>query len=118
MEQMTWEEFLKRAETRIYSLYKKKEYTPYELKECFEDETTTEYVADVKIVQAVTLPDKEIMIVTRAVWMEDVRDENNCLIQWELKESEIINYFRFNEITLSDITDIETYSWRSDDTDN
>ena len=114
MEQMSWKEFLEQANTRIYSLYKKKEYTPYELKECFTDETTSEYVSDVKIEQSITLPNGDLLLGTRTVWMEDVRDENYCLVGWELKKSERVEYFRFNEISLTDVTDTEEYSLRGD----
>ena len=78
----------------------KKVFTPYESEQKFMDELTTEDLGDYIILEAIELPDKDVLLGCKGTWDEDVRDEDNDLLYVDTKFSGIIEYFKLSEIDL------------------
>lgn len=78
----------------------KKLFTPYEIEQKFMDELTTEDLGDYIILEAIELPDKDVLLGCKGVWKEDVRDENNSLLYVDTIFSDFTEYFKLSEIDL------------------
>lgn len=92
---------------KIFMIERKKSlFTPYEQNEKFVDDSVWETVSEsAKIVEAIELPNKDVLLGFRSIWYEDVRDDDNSLIDVRLKQSEFIDYYPLSEIKLTDISD-------------
>lgn len=78
----------------------KKMFTPYELDKNFIDESSTEEMGDYIIVEAIELPNKDVLLGCKGTWKEDVRDDENTLLYVDTKVSDFIEYFKLSEIDL------------------
>jgi len=88
----TWLE--QHTEDKIFSVWSKKEV---------EEEDAAYSLGDYIIVEAVYLPDNDILLGLRACWANDVRDEiNNCLLNIETEYSSMVEYHKLSEIMLKD----------------
>lgn len=94
-------------EEKIFRIYRRKDvFTPYEQEKKFMDETVWECVSEsAKIVEAIELPNKDTLLGFRNIWNEDVRDDNNTLIDTKLVQSSFIDYYPLSEIQLTDISE-------------
>lgn len=91
---------------KIFIIRRKKHtFTPFEQDKKYSDEDTWEQVTDgAKIVEAIELPNRDVLLGFKDVWTEDVRDENNSLIDTKQVVSQHIDYYLLSEIELTDIT--------------
>lgn len=78
----------------------KKVFTPYEIEQKFIDESTVENLGDYIIVEAIELPNKDVLLGCKYAWKEDVRDDDNSLEYVDTKFTGIIEYFKLSEIDL------------------
>lgn len=95
---------------KIWGVYVYKRYTPYEIENKFSDQQNEEYTGDFRIVSAIELPNTDIFLGCKRIWVEDKYDENNDLYDSELGLAEEIEYFKLSDIScLVDKTDSEEY---------
>ena len=89
----TWLE--QHTDEKIFSVFPKREP---------EDEEDVVYaLGDYVIVEAVYLPDNDILLGLKACWANEVRDEiNNCLLNIEIEYSDMIEYHKLSEVFLKD----------------
>lgn len=83
-------------EEKVFKIHRRKDvFTPYEQTEKFIDETTWELVSEsAKIVEAIELPNKDMLLGFRDVWYEND----------ELITSSFIDYYPLSEINLKDVS--------------
>lgn len=94
-------------EEKVFMIHRRKTiFTPYEQEKKFLDEEIWECVSEsARVVEAIELPNKDTLLGFRDIWYEDVRDENNCLIETRLTKSSFIDYYPLSEIQLTDISE-------------
>lgn len=92
---------------KIFSVYRRKTiFTPYEQDKKFSDETVWEQVTNAaKIVEAIILPNNDVMLGFRDVWYDDVRDDDGNQINMPIEENSFIDYYPLSEIKLTDISE-------------
>lgn len=95
---------------KIWGVYVYKRFTPYEQEHQFSDQQTEEHIGDFRLVSAFELPNKDVMIGLRRVWVEDKYDENNKTYESELGVADEVKYIKVSDISsLVDKTESEEY---------
>ena len=112
MEFMTdWETFmLDFADEKIFRVSQvKKVFTPYEQEQKFTDEQHTETLGDYRIASSIELPNKELLVGLRPVYVNEEIIDKEFVETLELGEN--IEYYALKDILLVDITNSDEYSF-------
>lgn len=94
-------------EEKVFKIYRRKDvFTPYEQDQKFSEESIWECVSEsARVVEAIELPNKDTLLGFRNIWYEDIRDDDNSLVDERLVTSTFIDYYPLSEIQLTDISE-------------
>lgn len=98
------------SEEKIWGVWKYKRYTPYEMSSPAPDEKTEEFAGDFRLVSAIELPNKDVLLGLKRVWVEDKYNVEEKLYTSELELADEIEYHKMSDISgLVDKTKSEEY---------
>lgn len=111
-----WETFFTEiAESRIFNIRIPKVFTPYDWEKKFSDENTHEDLGDFKIVSSTELPNGDILIGCKKVYVAEIPEYNGNGFEEYLELSAAIRFFKLSEIQFADVTETEEYSFLQSD---